>query len=281
LGQHKKNNIHLLTFYTEGGDNDLGLNLLDVKNTFEKQAKKHFSSIIISCPRKLIANESKWLNIFKDQREWTKEQIRLTGTNFPWNKNWAALNFLLWKPILIRDILLNNDLIKTGDIIFYHDINIKTYPEYLHGMHKWKDFIHDHMKNKSILLFNDNNMTINKDAKKELIDKYLNNTEDPNKLHHIWAGALAIRKDETGVSFINEWYNICIDKSNRSPVTSYPNEPDFIWHSQEQACLSILYHLNSIKFKDKIKCCFLYGKRSIPVKNINRLKWQIKKFVSH
>ena len=40
MKQCKKNNIHLLTFYTEGGDNDLGLNLIDVKNTFEKKNKK-------------------------------------------------------------------------------------------------------------------------------------------------------------------------------------------------------------------------------------------------
>ena len=42
MNQCKKNNIHLLTFYTEGGDNDFGLNLIDVKNTFEKKQKNTF-----------------------------------------------------------------------------------------------------------------------------------------------------------------------------------------------------------------------------------------------
>jgi hypothetical protein len=270
------NKIHLLSFFTNGKNIDLGIDLTSCRNEFQSNAAKYFSSIIITCPSELIKKDQKWLEVFEDRNSWVQNKIQTTGVKFAYNKNWAALNFLLWKPLLIQDVIQNNSKIKSGDIVLYHDINIERYPEYLHGMHKWKKIINQKMKNKSILLFCDNDMTINQDTKKELIDKYLANFKQPENLHHIWAGALAVRKDEMGISYIKSWNEICSNISNISPVTLHPDAPGFIWHSQEQACLSVLYHSTISDLKNYVRCVYLYGQRSINVKLSYKIIWLIK-----
>jgi hypothetical protein len=192
-------------------------------------------------------------------------------SSFAWNENWAALNFLQWKPALIYEELMNSKNINFGDILFYHDVNVTKYPEYLKNIEKWPKFLLSNMRNKSILLFNDNNMLLRVDCKKELIDKY--KCEEFENEAHTWAGAIAIRKDENGIKFINEWVKMVNDLDNVSPITNYGDREGFYWHSQEQACLSILFFLNSEK--SFVKKIFLYNQRAIPPIFFDKIKYLI------
>ena len=73
-----------MTFYTEGGDNDLGLNLIDVKNTFEKKNKKtlffrqDFISPKINKEWYKMANyiwRSSWMDKRTDKINWNKFSV--------------------------------------------------------------------------------------------------------------------------------------------------------------------------------------------------------------
>jgi hypothetical protein len=168
---------------------------------------------------------------------------------------------------------ITNYFCKHSQEIFYHDINIARYPEYLYRIEDWSDYIKSKMNGYSVLLFNDNNMKIYHDTKQELLQRYLGSENNWNHLHHIWAGALAIRNDDFGKRFLEEWVGICSKVENVSPITDFSKYPGYIWHSQEQACLSVLYYLR--KNTNKIKCIFLWGSRRIPTAPLSIIKWPV------
>lgn len=269
----QKTKIHLVTFFTEGAGLDNGLDLRAQASEFLNRAKPYFNSVTIACPRELISENESWVSIFEDRRAWVELELAKQSINLTWNQNWAALNFLIWKPKFLEQILISKHSINPGEIIFYHDINIARYPEYLYRIEDWSNFITNKMKQHSVLLFNDNNMKIYQDTKQELLQGYLGSENDWNHLHHIWAGALAIRNDDFGRRFLGEWVGMCSQVKNVSPITNFSKYPGYVWHSQEQACLSVLYYLR--KNTNKIKCIFLWGSRRIPVAPLSIIKWPL------
>lgn len=273
-GSHKTK-IHLVTFFTEGPSFDNGLDLRVQASEFYTRAKPYFDSITMACPRELISENDSWAAIFEDRRAWVEMELAKQSINLTWNQNWAALNFLIWKPKFLEHILISKNFINSGDIIFYHDINIERYPEYLYRIEGWSDYIKNKMNHRSVLLFNDNNMKIYQDTKYELLLRYLGDENNWKCLHHIWAGALAIRNDDYGRQFLEEWVEMCLKVENVSPITNFSKYPGYVWHSQEQACLSVLYYLRKNKNKNKIKCIFLWGSRRIPIAPLSIIKWPL------
>jgi len=274
--EERKKKIHLVTFFTEGPGFDNGLDLRAEATKFLKEAKPYFDSVIAACPRVLISENDSWASIFEDRRPWVEKELIKKSINLTWNENWAALNFLIWKPKLLEYILISKDFINPEDIIFYHDINTTRYPEYLYRIEEWSDYIKNEINQYSVLLFNDNNMKIYQDTKQELLLRYLGEENEWKHIHHIWAGALAIRNDHFGRQFLGEWVGMCSQIENVSPVTDFSKKNGFIWHSQEQACLSVLYYLR--KKTNKIKCIFLWGSRRMPVAPLSILKWPLNCF---
>ena len=151
-----------------------------------KKLKEHFNNIIILSPSKLIKKNKKWVNIFEDQSTYMENQIKKSKVNIRWNKNWARMNNLLWKPEIIYDQLLNNETIKVGDIVFYHDVDVKRYPSYLLNIDKLNQFIQKAMINKSFLLFRDSLTPLSVDTKVEILQKYL--FCKGKRIFHVWAG---------------------------------------------------------------------------------------------
>ena len=237
IQQRNSEYVHFLSFFTEGNKKDLGSDLTKEAKILSSRVEEYFHSTTMLSPSILIEHDKKWENFFCDKREWVQENYLHTIPNFRWNENWAALNFLQWKPMLIYEQLVNSEKIKFGDIIFYHDVNVTKYPEYLINIEDWPKFLSSKMKGKSILLFNDNNTPLRVDCKKELIDKY--QCEKFEHKAHTWAGALAVRKDPNGIKFIHDWVKMVDQLENISPITSYGDRDGYYWHSQEQACLSI------------------------------------------
>lgn len=273
MKRNSKNQIHLVFFYTEGSGLDNGSNLRFQANLMIEKAKQFFDSVIATCPRELIIQDPSWAKIFEDKRGWVRAELEKKSISLMWNQNWAALNFLIWKPTLIKHLFANNKIIRSGDIIFYHDINHEKYPEYLDNIELWGDYIQKQIQNCSVLLFNDNDMKIYQDTKQELILRYFDNKKYWKNFHHIWAGAFAIKKDDYGNEFLQEWLGMCSQVDNVSPITDFYAYPGYIWHSQEQACLSVLYHLK--KGDRKIKCIFLWGSRRLPAALASTIEWSL------
>lgn len=267
--------MHFITFFTEGGEFDRGTDLTDQKLSLLELINTDFATKTAYSPRRLINLDQKWKAIFEDKREYMHQQLPHFDKNMAWNINWAALNFLLWKPALIAHVLKHDERIAYGDIIFYHDVDLKKYPSYKYDIKSWGNFIKEKMGSRCVLLFNDNDLRLSNDVKSELLLKYFENAEKAKNLHHIWAGALAIKKSEYGLQFANRWLKLTNELENRSQLTIYSNEPGFHWHSQEQACLSVLYHKE--KHLSQVNCEFLNGDRCIPPKKLSYLSWKYQK----
>lgn len=255
--------IHFLVFYTEGRNKDNGVDLTEEKDVYINYVQKYFKNIHIFYPQKLIKNNSKWGRVFESQLSYMQNKCSENERPFIWNKVWAELNFLLWKPELILDNLCNNPAIKNGDLIFYHDLNIKKYKEYLKGLDKLDNYLKKNLKNKSILLFADTIAPLSQDTKQELLTRYL--SINGENLIHLWGGCLAMKKDEKSIKFIKTWLSLTRIRGNRDQFTSFPNFKNFYWHSVDQSTLSVAYYVFQAKNKSKeIKLVNLFNSRVIP-----------------
>lgn len=269
--------FHFLTFFTNGPSIDNGANLVCQKETLLKLIPKEFHTKTAYCPSELIKLDSKWVECFEDKRNYMHSEWLNSTKDFVYNKNWAALNFLLWKPMLINHVLECDPRISDGDVLFYHDVDVHKYPDYLKGIDDWGSYISEKIKGRSVLLFNDNDKKIDNDVKYEMLKKYFEDIKQAKKLHHVWAGAIAIKKDEYGLAFTKRWEELTNDLDNRSQLTNYGKIKGFHWHSQEQACLSVLYHCENTSLN--VQCEFLNGYRSIPPQKFSKLFWLLQKYL--
>ena len=254
-----KSNVHLIYFYTEGGTHDKGINLTNQANEFSLLVAGKFASIKGCTPRSLMVENREWADVFIDRTSWVLSHSEYSE-NLRWNREWAKVNFQSWKPKIFLDSLLSNR-IPDGDIVLYHDINTKKYPEYKIGILKWSQYIKEKMLDCNILLFNDNNIDLRSDTKLELIEHFnLNNINS----HHIWSGALAIKKTSLGIDFCKEWDLATSDLELVSPFTKTKYQ-NYYWNAVDQATITALYYSYRLKKTEvKIKCIYLNNSRIIP-----------------
>ncbi|MCQ9203206.1 MAG: hypothetical protein JJ845_001785 [Prochlorococcus marinus CUG1436] len=261
--------IHFLIFFTEGDQLDNGDDLRNAMQIYTREIKKYFESVLIYTPSILIEKNSRWINIFENQVPLIEKQIFESKNKILWNKSWAKINHQLWKPELIFEELSHNKKIKEGDIVFYHDVNVKKYPIYLKQLKFLKQYINRNMQKKSVLLFRDNLTKTSEDTRTEIIYKYLGC--DGKNLFHVWSGCLAIKNDFHGVSFTKIWLDMTREKDNRSQFTTKKQPKEFYWHSVDQSTLTLSYYLAIClyKFKNKITLKFLKNQRMLPPLNFS------------
>lgn len=267
--------VHLIIFYTQGTPLDPGLNLEKEAKLVYDEAIKSFDSVQLYTPEKCRNIFEDYEGIFKDRRTWVEKQASKMTEIFEWSENWAAMNFLLWKPALISYLLNQKNQFSNNDIIFYHDVNVTRYPEYLSGIKEWPLYVKKEMANKSILLFTDYRMKLTHDVKRELLERSNLWNYQAARRPHVWAGAMAFRKDTNAQKFVHEWLNLCSDQNNLSPVTRYQHTRNFIKHSQEQACLSVVYH-SAYKSDETVRLKYLFESRSIPPTTTTKLRFPIR-----
>ena len=255
-----KKKITLISFYTEGEPYDIGVDLSMQKNIFLEKNKKLFDNIILYSPRVLIKKNKKWesilfnkelFNLYKNTRQ-RKDSI---------NENWIKLNSLLWKPAIIMETLNNSD-IPNDSIIIYHDINILKYPSYQENFDILKEKFLDQLQNKSIALCREF-FKLSIDCKQELIREYLGS--NGNTLFHIWAGCIGLKKNKFSINFCKYWLDMTSIDKNRSQLTNFSYYPDFVWHSQEQATLSVSFYYwkYNLSRSKQITSFFTLNKRKI------------------
>jgi hypothetical protein len=254
-----KSNVHLIYFYTEGGVHDNGSNLINQANEFLLLVTGKFASVQGCTPRSLIASNRDWINVFTDRTSWVENHSEYTE-NLRWNKEWAKVNFQAWKPKIVLDLLSSNRILD-GDIVFYHDINTRKYPEYRIGIFKWNQYVKEKILDYDVLLFNDNNVDFRSDTKIELIDHFnLGNLTG----HHVWSGALAVKKTSLGIDFCKEWDQVTSNIELVSPFTKGGGQ-NYYWNAVDQAAVSALYYSHSLKkTKVRINCVYLNNSRIIP-----------------
>lgn len=230
--------VVLISFYTEGKPYDNGVNLTVAKDIFLNENLKLFDNVILYTPRELIKKNKKWESILFNKKFYNlhkRTKQRKNSINYQWIK----LNSLLWKPAIIIETLKNSD-IPNDSIIIYHDINLLKYPFYIDNFKILKEKFIELLKNKSIALCRDSFFKLSIDCKQELIRNYLGSNGDT--LFHIWAGCIGLRKNESSYKFFRYWFDMTSIDANRSQLTKFSSYPDFAWHSQEQATLSVAFY---------------------------------------
>lgn len=253
--------MHLVVFYTEGRPNDAGVPLAAPARVLIARASCHFSSVVAVTPRSLIEADDSWREEFQDY----SEQIRNHPGYSPElrvNTSWARMGLLRWKPRLIMDFLTGID-VKEGDIVLYHDADTEKYPDYLFGVERWAKWLRRRMEGLDVLCFDDNHAPLASDAKPELFD-VIPQTPSLSRPHHIWAGAIAVRKSPGGQDFVSRWFELCTF-DNVSPITKQPTPEGFVQNSVDQAVLgSFWYSLELSRSEIRRDVQYLYRSRKIP-----------------
>jgi hypothetical protein len=266
--------IALVTFYTEGSPFDRGKDLSEVAQSIRKQCHNLFDYIIILSPSILERQDIWWKKVFDNQGyidSHLGSQQRKSSINIPW----ININSLLWKPAILAALLAENSEIEEGTIIVYHDINAYRYPLYSANFSGMSAFFSNNMNNCSIAIVADELFPLFFDCKQEVLRKYLHS--EAKTLCHRWAGCIAMKKNQHSRQFCRDWYNLTAIDENRSQITKYDNYPGFIWHSQEQSTLSVLYYLWKYRLMKgrHFKTVFTHVYRQIPS------EWSSKDQVKH
>lgn len=254
--------VHFVTFHTEGPPLDHGPDLRSATRSFETAARNVFDSFVAHTPRSLLSSSASW----KERLHNFEVDIESHPDYFPelkWNRSWARMGLISWKPRMILDRLLNDD-VSEGDLVYYHDSNAEKYPDYLHGIDKSRAWLIRSMKDSDLLLFRDNRAKLISDTKPELWKKFFE-LEEAKHLHHIWAGALAVRKSPEGIHFISHWDSMVTDIENILPISTGSTSEGFEIHSPDQAILGCLWHSrNSLHPDLPARCVYLMDTRQIP-----------------
>lgn len=255
--------IHLVCLATEGPPFDKGLPIYSECETVIRVADLDFKSIEISTPSRLINESFVWVERFRDYRQLIENEIKEKSLDrLNWNKSWASFGLMVWKPWLILRRIEQSD-IEENEIVLYHDLNILKYPSYIKSLKKAPEYVPKVMGFSSVLLFFDGIADMRQDIKHELISEISNFEID---VFHptIMAGFLAIRKNDHGIEFLKRWCMFTEIYKNINPVSLPPYDPRFIWHTPEQATLSIIAHEASKLRICHIRLVNLRGSRSIP-----------------
>lgn len=234
--------VHLVTIATEGHPFDEGQSLVHLAEAYgKKSVQAGFASFAIVTPRSAGAFSHK---VARKTRNRTKEMLlaeRLfRGTR--WKATWAATGFLRWKPDAILQRFDSAD-IQENELLVYHDCDWKSYPEYLDGLHDQTEFFLRETQNYDVLLFQDSDEPIRKGVKTELLLSRLLWEFPWQEIPGVWAGSLVVRKNARGRKFLKAWIRSCSPWAV-TQATVFPRAKGFFWHTNEQACLSILWHRN-------------------------------------
>jgi len=262
LGRRKGSGVHLRTISTKGAPLDSGEDLYGTANKFLKRARPYFDSV-----GQMTFNEArKTFTVFQAQISDLRAKERSSfesSAQVRWNQSWAAVGHLVWKPLAIR-YWLEDERVPPGDILFYHDCNFRKYPEYLVGLRRQRHYLREKLNGKDFAVFTDYERPLSEGIRGEILNEYLDSSDHHNP--RVWAGAVAIRKTAAGHNFVDEWISLC-SPENLSPISQLPQQRNFIWHTGEQAMLTLEWYRRRASDPDAGVRLYLGEGRMIPPRN--------------
>ena len=235
-----KPKIALVTFYTEGAPLDNGKDLSASVNSIKNKFASEYDYILALSPSILKQLDESWGDIIHNS-DFVDRHLRSQQRDGTLNLSWINLNSLLWKPAILNALLAQDSGIKEGTIILYHDADSQKYPNYDTNLRELGAFVRNRLSSHSILLITDSLFRLHMDCKQEVLRTYLHT--EGHTLCHRWAGCIAMKKNSYSREFCRNWLNLTARDYNRDQITAFSSYPGFIWHSQEQSTLSIVYYL--------------------------------------
>jgi len=226
----------ILTIFTEGAPHDHGANLVSIEQEFKNAVKDHADKYIAITPGELVAMDPAYDKYCGDYTSWLERHPDRNQLGRH-NPGWAKVGFLMWKPQVIKR-LLNSDEIEMGDIVLYHDVNCRAYPNYILNCEQWRGLSASILDELKCDFFMSSGYSLKTDVKACLVRKYLG--EEYFEKAGLWAGLIVMRKSPMALQFVSEWADMSSQLENVSPLPNPNPHPEFIWNSIEQSTAGVL-----------------------------------------
>lgn len=157
------------------------------------------------------------------------------------NRFTRGYGYWIWKSFVTRRLLSKID---DGDILFYADTGCVLNKE---GKTRFNEYIEMLLSSKfSNLSFQMHHLE--KEYTKGDVFKYfkIEKNEELKNTGMLVGGVFFIRKDESSINLINEWYSICHSKRKLidDSESKYPNDATFKAHRHDQSIFSLLRKMN-------------------------------------
>ncbi|MFU0933111.1 hypothetical protein ACM26E_20180 [Kluyvera cryocrescens] len=216
--------LHFITFYTQGGKYDDGIDLSSEVDLLLRKAKPFADSVRAISAYELKSNPDTKIYV----KEFEEEAI--------WNFKTNKIGFLRWKPyILLKELEKMND----GDILFYRDCNVTKYPNILADIH------HIRKNATSVLNYINGdlfspiemfpNLKVKHNVKTDVLKQMglLTEKNIESYLHN--ASIIICRKTPEVIKALKEWLYYCMDDQLISPNYNQVQHCEFKHNTQEQA----------------------------------------------
>jgi hypothetical protein len=220
--------INFVGFYSEGGVNDNGINLVEEKNIVEQNLKRNVDGFMFYTPKML-----KQMG-YSDHVIDFKDPGLVTG-----NSKMNHIGNCAWRPLIL---LLELEKLNDGDVIVYRDINCKKYP----GLKNFKDFkktirkILDFEKYDFAMFRQNEEYVLEQFCKPNIIDEVAINKEFTKNFPLLLSGYVVFKKTDISIEFLKEWNKLCLVEEYINGEKYGELSPKFKWFTPEQAIMGVI-----------------------------------------
>jgi hypothetical protein len=167
------------------------------------------------------------IDLSRDKEFWNRHSEFIRNNN-------RGFGYWIWKPYIILKTLNN---MKNGDVLLYCDSGCEL-------NYKKKDHMNNliNMANQKHLIVTHSSCIKNIEwTKKELFDFMGLSREQIGETAQLQATVIMLKKTDTIMSLINEWYNIaCNYNIINDSLNKYIQYPEFREHRHDQSIFSLL-----------------------------------------
>jgi hypothetical protein len=226
--------IYFLSFYTEGSEIDGGFNLTKKSLEIKERLSPYFKDILLYNKRTL-----KDLPGSEDICNYYEEELEM-------NPNANRIGYFDFKGFLIKKTLLE---IPENSILIYHDGNFEKNPQYFES--DWEKIysistrLLDENKSDIFVQIERPEILVKNHVKSYAIDKFFTTPKENNLVRNsplLNAARIIVRNTDFSRNFINEYLELCKDKTLVSKSPDPNPDPDFKWSCGDQDVLNCLIY---------------------------------------
>ena len=155
-----------------------------------------------------------------------------------------GFGYWIWKPyIILRQLMQMND----GDYLFYIDAGSRILS---HKKERFNDYV-GLLDTQSVWASGTTSYKVNQFTKKSLLRRLgMLGYSDLCNCLQVESGFIAIKKTKEGITFIQEWLNLCLEDNYKYITDELFEEQDscFIEHRHDQSILDCLIKINGFRW---------------------------------
>ena len=228
------NDIYFLSFYTEGPDIDGGFNLTEKSEEIKERLSPYFNDIFIYNKRTL-----KNLPESDDICNYHDEVLVM-------NQNANHIGYFDFKGFLIKNTLSK---IPENSILIYHDGNFEKNPQYFESDWENINLVCDRLLNENgsdiFVQIERQEILVKQHVKSYVIDRFFPNANENSLVRNsplLNAARIILRNTDFSRNFIDEYLELCKDKTLVSRLPDPNPDPEFKWSCGDQDVLNCLIY---------------------------------------